>query len=388
MVKCRMRKFEQTIPLSLYIHLPWCVKKCPYCDFNSHVAPLDLPQELYINALIKDLDAQLPAIWGRKISSIFFGGGTPSLFHADMIEKLLQQIHARLNYGPEIEITLEANPGTVDAANFVGFRAAGINRLSIGLQSLQNDKLKILGRIHDRNAAIEAIEIAKMAGFKNFNVDLMHGLPHQTVEDALADLKDALQFNPTHLSWYQLTIEPNTLFHHQPPDLPDEDILASIFVEGKKLLTQHGFLNYEVSAFSQPNKRSFHNMNYWTFGDYIGIGAGAHSKLTHVATGEVSRHWIVKHPKTYLDPHSSHIAETKLLSDQDLIFEFMLNALRLNDGFSLDLFTERTGLNAETVFSSLSLAEERKLISLENQIVKPTELGQQFLNDLVSIFLK
>ncbi len=382
-----MQKFTTTIPLSLYIHLPWCVRKCPYCDFNSHQAPPSLPEELYVNALINDLEEHLPSIWGRRLHSIFFGGGTPSLFSESAIEKILQAVHARLNFGADTEITLEANPGTIDESRFLGLRLAGINRLSIGLQSLQDDKLKSLGRIHDRNHALRAIEIAQQVGFDNFNVDLMHGLPNQTVDDALSDLRDALAWKPTHLSWYQLTIEPNTYFHHQPPTLPSEEILANIQDQGHALLHEHGFTHYEVSAFCQPQRECLHNLNYWEFGDYLGIGAGAHSKITDIENQVISRHWQVKNPRDYLNPEKEFVAEKKILTTNDCKFEFMLNALRLIEGVPTHYFTERTGLSVNELEPALSEAKHKKLLINNDKKICATELGQRFLNDLVSLFL-
>jgi putative oxygen-independent coproporphyrinogen III oxidase len=382
-----MQKFETAIPLSLYIHLPWCVRKCPYCDFNSHEARGSLPEELYINALIQDLEENLPAIWGRRLSSIFFGGGTPSLFSAQGIERILTEVNTRLRFGPDIEITLEANPGTVDESRFKGFRLAGINRLSLGLQSLQDEKLKALGRIHNREHALRAIDIAQQVGFDNFNLDLMHGLPNQTIEDALSDLRDALAWQPTHLSWYQLTIEPNTLFHHQPPVLPPEDVLWEIQSQGKLLLAEHGYQQYEVSAYCQPQRECAHNINYWKFGDYLGIGAGAHSKLTNIDKQQITRHSQVKNPRDYLDPNKKFRAEARILTANESSFEFMMNALRLTHGVTVELFAERTGLSLTTMGPVLQQAKQKGLLVENSSLLCPTELGQRFLNDLVAMFL-
>ena len=386
-----MFNFTTPIPLSLYIHLPWCVRKCPYCDFNSHEAKQSIPEEIYVNALLKDLDEQLPRIWGRSLVSIFFGGGTPSLFSPQSIEKILQGVYSRLRYGPDIEITLEANPGTVDESRFRGFRQAGINRLSIGIQSLQDEKLQALGRIHNREYAIRAIESAINAGFNNFNLDLMHGLPNQSVEDALSDLKSAMAFQPPHLSWYQLTLEPNTLFHHQPPSLPQEDVLFEIQEQGKQFIAASGLKQYEVSAYSMPHQECKHNKNYWEFGDYLGIGAGAHSKLTDYEKQIITRHSQVKHPKDYLDPSKSFIATSQILSVDDCKFEFMLNALRLTDGIPVALFIERTGLPINTLEPILSKAVNKGLLHTvdiaEKALIHPTLLGQRFLNELVGMFL-
>jgi putative oxygen-independent coproporphyrinogen III oxidase len=377
---------QLSIPLSLYIHIPWCVRKCPYCDFNSHENKDNFKEELYVKALLLDLDEQLPKIQNRPLVSIFFGGGTPSLFSPESIANILQGVQQRLTFDNNIEITLEANPGTVDEARFKGFRDAGVNRLSLGLQSLQDEKLKALGRIHNREYALRAIQSAKNAGFKNFNLDIMHGLPNQSVEDAMQDLKDALQFNPPHFSWYQLTIEPNTFFHYQPPVLPVDDILFDIQEEGKKIIAEYGLKQYEVSAYAKEHQRCKHNVNYWEFGDYLGIGAGAHSKLTD-ASGTIHRHWQVKNPKDYLDPTKSFTASTSTLTQKDIIFEFMLNALRLNDGVSFELFTARTALHKDNLDSILSKAKSKKLLTDVADYLQPTPHGQRFLNDLTSMFL-
>lgn len=378
--------FVSPIPLALYIHLPWCIQKCPYCDFNSHAAKTSLPEELYIQALLTDFESYLPLIWGRRLVSIFFGGGTPSLFSAHAIEKILTGIHTRLPFASHLEITLEANPGTLDENKFQDFRKVGINRLSIGVQSLQNDKLKLLGRIHDRDYALRAIDTAKRVGFDNFNIDLMHGLPTQSVQDSLEDLRDALGFMPPHLSWYQLTIEPNTFFHHHPPELPVDEILWEIQEQGKNVLQTHGLQQYEVSAYSQPHHECEHNKNYWQFGDYVGIGAGAHSKITDMDKGIITHYVQVKHPKEYLITEK-RMASQRVLSEQDSIFEFMLNALRLTEGVSLNLFEMRTGLNREILKSMIQIAVEKKLLVMDGDRLRHTELGWKFLNDLVGVFL-
>lgn len=382
-----MQIFTETIPLSLYIHIPWCVRKCPYCDFNSHEAKQPISEESYIDALLKDLEEQLPSIWGRRLTSIFFGGGTPSLFSPTAIEKILLGVNARLPFSSDLEITLEANPGTVDESRFQGFRHAGINRLSLGIQSLQDDKLLKLGRIHNRDYALRAIDTAMKVGFDNINLDLMHGLPGQTLADALADLNDALHWQPPHLSWYQLTIEPNTLYHHRPPALPADETLWDIQEEGKKILTQSGLIQYEVSAYCKDNLRSNHNMNYWEFGDYLGIGAGAHSKITDFEKQIVNRHWQVKNPKDYLNPEKNVVACKKPVAPADLIFEFMLNALRLNAGVPFHLFTARTGLSPDIIRPILKTAIDKNLLVDSSIELKPTPLGHLFLNDLTSLFL-
>lgn len=389
-----MQKFTVPIPLSLYIHIPWCVRKCPYCDFNSHEARHKIPEDEYVNALLLDFEEHLPLIWGRRLVSIFFGGGTPSLFSPHAIERLLLGIHARLPFHSDIEITLEANPGTVDEAHFTGFRQAGINRLSLGIQSLQDEKLKALGRIHNREYALRAIQAAKKAGFNNFNLDLMHGLPGQSIADALSDLRDALQQEPSHFSWYQLTIEPNTFFHYKPPVLPEEEILWDIQEQGKKILLDQGFNQYEVSAYSLPERQCIHNRNYWEFGDYLGIGAGAHSKLTDREQQVIHRYQQIKNPKDYLaqfteNPTLKKVARIhKILSDQDIRFEFLLNALRLNEGVSIAIFLERTGLTIEKLEPILSQAKSKKLLYDDSDKLQPTPLGLRFLNDLVGMFLE
>jgi putative oxygen-independent coproporphyrinogen III oxidase len=382
-----MQKFNATIPLSLYIHLPWCVRKCPYCDFNSHAARDTLPEELYVAALLRDFEEQLPRIWGRRLCSIFFGGGTPSLFSEKSIAAILTGINTRLPFHADLEITLEANPGTIDEARFAGFRNAGVNRLSLGIQSLQNEKLKALGRIHDRDHALRAIDLALSAGFENFNLDFMHGLPQQNVADALTDLQEGLAYTPPHVSWYQLTIEPNTLFHHQPPQLPVEDVLYDIQDQGKIILANAGLQQYEVSAYCKPERECAHNLNYWEFGDYLGIGAGSHSKITCMDQQQISRHWQVKHPNDYLDPQKKFIAQHKILTEREVVFEFMLNALRLSKGVPFSLFLERTGMPLESLQPALKLAQTKKLLTNHPQELRATDLGQRFLNDLVALFL-
>ncbi len=382
-----MQKFTPTIPLSLYIHIPWCVRKCPYCDFNSHAAQNNVPEEAYVTALMKDLDEEMSQLSERRIVSIFFGGGTPSLFSPEAIATILQGVRDRLDLNPDVEITLEANPGTVDESRFVGFRQAGVNRLSIGVQSLQNEKLHALGRIHDRDYALRAIDAAKSTGFARFNLDFMHGLPQQSLEDAMADLQDALAFNPPHLSWYQLTIEPNTLFQHKPPTLPEDEILWEIQEQGKKLLEQHGLHQYEISAYARADEECIHNKNYWEFGDYLGIGAGAHSKITDIQNNSVTRRSKVKNPRDYLDPQKKFISTEQLVSEKDRCFEFMMNALRLTRGVPLNLFSERTGLSVNALEPILSFAKEKNLMMVDATRLATTEMGQRFLNDVVGLFL-
>lgn len=373
-------------PLSLYIHLPWCVRKCPYCDFNSHALRGQLPEENYINALLADSKEDLKFVSNRKLSSIFFGGGTPSLFSGNAIKHLLSEIKTLIPCDEDCEITLEANPGTVERQHFNEYYEAGVNRLSLGVQSFQNTQLKKLGRIHQREEALKAVDILKAAGFKNFNIDLMFGLPNQTVEESLTDLNTALACEPTHISWYQLTLEPNTLFHINPPELPDEETIWAIQEAGQALLAKHNYLQYEISAYAKAGKMCQHNLNYWKYGDYLGIGAGAHGKIT--TAENIVRLNKVKHPKDYLNPDKAFIAEQSLVKVEDRSFEFMLNALRLNQGLSFELFEQRTGLAIETLADTLALAQREGFITVDQGILYKTKLGQEFLNDLQALFLK
>lgn len=391
-----MPNFLAQLPLSLYVHIPWCVRKCPYCDFNSHAQNGALPENNYVSALIDELDGYLPLIADRKIISIFFGGGTPSLFSAQAIAKILQSVSARIEFSDDIEITLEANPGTVDSANYAGFREAGINRLSLGVQSLQKEKLRALGRIHDEVCAHRAIETAIAAGFDNYNIDLMFGLPNQSIADAMYDLQAALHYAPPHISWYQLTIEPNTFFAHCPPTLPQDETAWEMQVAGVALLRNAKIEQYEVSAYARGDQFCRHNQNYWQFGDYLGIGAGAHSKLTNIANGEVTRFSQVRHPKDYLQTEKRSMVmlnkSKRVLSDEDLIFEFMLNALRLTQGFSLDLFSSRTGLAKERIRHHLEKAKARGFLQnaaskMSQEFIHTTDLGKRFLNNLMMLFL-
>lgn len=376
----------QLPPLSLYIHIPWCVRKCPYCDFNSHTASPVLPEAEYIDALLADLDLDLPHVHGRELSSIFFGGGTPSLFSADALGRLLKGVEQRIRFAHDIEITLEANPGTFEQAKFSAYRGLGINRLSIGIQSFQEAKLKALGRIHNGDEAIRAADMARQAGFDNFNMDLMHGLPDQSPSDALGDLQQAIDLKPTHLSWYQLTLEPNTVFWNQPPTLPEDDILWDIQEAGQLLLAQNGYSQYEVSAYAQPGRPARHNLNYWSFGDFIGIGAGAHGKLSH-PDGRIVRTWKTRLPKDYLNPAKPFKAGEKLLSVEELPFEFLMNALRLTNGVDAALFRERTGLSLDSLTSARQQAEQRGLLQADPTRLVATPQGQLFLNDLLQYFL-
>ena len=383
-------EFREALPLSLYVHIPWCVQKCPYCDFNSHQVRDGLPEAEYIAALISDLETALPLVWGRKIVSIFFGGGTPSLLSGEGLDTLLTALRTRLPVLPDAEITLEANPGTVEAGKFAAFRAAGINRLSLGIQSFSPDHLKALGRIHDDIDACRAIEIAARH-FDNFNLDLMYGLPGQNIAQAMDDVERALTFAPTHLSCYQLTIEPNTAFAFSPPELPESDLCADMQEAIEARLATAGFTHYETSAFARPDRQCRHNLNYWTFGDYLGIGAGAHGKLTlhDGKKWEVRRQMRWKQPKQYL----AKVAEARPVQDEftvpasDLPFEFMMNALRLNQGFEDRLFEERTAQPLIAIATTLAQAEQEGLIARAAGRIAPTRRGQRFLNRLLEMFL-
>lgn len=371
-------------PLSLYIHFPWCVRKCPYCDFNSHTLRQDLPEALYIQALQTELKGYLPSLEYRPFISVFMGGGTPSLFSGEAIQTLMDTLQDVL--APHCEVTLEANPGTVEQQRFQQYHEAGVNRLSIGVQSFQAVFLQGLGRIHNGDEACRAIETAQQVGFNNINIDLMHGLPEQRWKQAENDLTTALAFHPTHLSWYQLTLEPNTAFYHAPPTLPDESTLHEIQTQGHELLTHHGFQHYEVSAYSTPQQHCIHNENYWTFGDYLGIGAGAHSKITH-SNGHIERFWNVKHPKQYLAKDTPTVGEKKILTSKEIPFEFMLNALRLQRPIAYDLFVERTGLSMDTVKGILHQLEQEQCLTQNEKTFALTALGHRFLDDVVGRFL-
>ncbi|GAB4187142.1 MAG: radical SAM family heme chaperone HemW [Wenzhouxiangellaceae bacterium] len=377
------------LPLGLYIHLPWCVRKCPYCDFNSHARRDAVPEDDYVTALTADLEAILPQVWGRPVASVYFGGGTPSLFSADAIGRIVAMARARLMLAPDCEITLEANPGTVEHDRFEGYRAAGVNRISLGVQSFDNDMLQRLGRIHDGSQAQAAIAAVRQAGFDNFNIDLMHGLPGQAPAQALADVRQALEFAPPHLSHYQLTIEPNTAFAASPPVLPDDDALSDIQDEAHELLATTGYDNYEVSAWAQPGRQARHNLNYWLFGDYLGIGAGAHGKITDLATGAITRYARKRHPQAYLRAvaDGEWNADVSQPSTDDLRFEYFFNGLRLRRGVSLAALKERTGLNLSQVEPALAEAEQRGLLERADDHVRATDLGWRFMNDLQALFL-
>jgi oxygen-independent coproporphyrinogen-3 oxidase len=393
-----MPPLSQPPPLSLYIHIPWCVRKCPYCDFNSHALKTQtsktglstpLPEKEYLNALAADLQQDLQQVRGRTIESIFIGGGTPSLFSPEAIDQLLTTLHDLLPFSNNTEITLEANPGTVEQGKFAEFHAAGINRLSIGIQSFSNEMLQALGRIHDRRQAIHAAEQAHAAGFDNINLDLMFALPEQTTDMALADLRIAMDLEPTHLSWYQLTIEPNTLFHHSPPSLPGEETQWKIQQQGQELLGQRGYGQYEISAYAQAGQQCRHNLNYWRFGDYLGIGAGAHGKITHAKEPQVLRSWKQRQPQEYMEnAHSDQrLAGISRLDLKDLKAEFMMNALRLTQGFQDLLFETHTGLSYSELQKEIQIAQQKGLLDCSNGLIQPTPLGMRFLNDLIGLFI-
>jgi oxygen-independent coproporphyrinogen-3 oxidase len=377
-------------PQSLYVHIPWCIRKCPYCDFNSHELQDTLPENAYVDALLLDLDLALNGVLETSpLVSIFIGGGTPSLFRPESLEKLLDGIRARIDCEKDMEVTLEANPGTLEQGKFTEFRAAGINRLSIGVQSFDDASLQALGRIHDRRQAIRAIEAAHDAGFEVFNLDLMFGLPGQNLPGALADLQHAIDLEPGHISWYQLTLEPNTHFYQFPPRVPDEGILWDMTVRGQEKLAEYGFMQYEVSAYTRE-KRCRHNLNYWLFGDYIGIGAGAHGKRTDPSSHKVTRERRCRHPREYLNKtlQGPGCVQAESIGEQDLPLEFMMNALRLNQGFDLALFEARTGLPADILGPGLHKATETDLVEVDGDHVQPTATGRRYLNNLVEYFLE
>ncbi len=379
-----MFNFTTLPPLALYVHIPWCVRKCPYCDFNSHAAPSKIPERDYVDALLADLDQELPSVWGRVVRSIFIGGGTPSLFSAEAIDRLLVGIRARLSCKPDLEITLEANPGTIEHGRFGEFRAAGINRLSIGVQSFDDAMLDKIGRIHGRREAIRAVELAHRADFSSFNLDLMFGLPEQTPKQALTDLATAMDLEPAHLSWYQLTLEPNTYFHRHPPEPPDDDALWDMQQLGQASCAERGYTQYEVSAYAQPGMQCRHNLNYWQYGDYLGIGAGAHQKITDAAAQCIRRRWKVKHPRDYLaGAHDeTRVGGGSMPTTADAVFEFLLNALRLNAGFDTALFEQSTGLAFELLRPALERAQSRGFLEYDEPW-RCTQQGQRFLNDLL-----
>lgn len=382
-------------PLSLYVHIPWCVRKCPYCDFNSHSPRGAIPEAAYVAALLRDLDLELasrgPAV--QPLVSIFIGGGTPSLFSGAAMSRLLTGIRQRLPLTAAAEISLEANPGTADSANFAQYQEAGINRLSLGVQSLNDDTLQALGRIHGPGEARQAVRLARQAGFDNLNLDLMYGLPQQDLGQARDDLREALDLAPEHLSYYQLTLEPHTPFHATPPPLPDEDLTAEMQLQGQELLVSQGFTSYEVAAHARPGRQCQHNLNYWTFGDYLGIGAGAHGKLTDPITGRIQRRAKPRQPSAYLTavatagPQGPPPGTAWSLREDEVVLEFVMNSLRLTAGFPLQLFALRTGRAPGALAAPLTAAQRAGLLTVKDDWVRPTELGGRFLNDLVALFM-
>lgn len=374
-------------PLSLYIHFPWCVRKCPYCDFNSHEVRAGIPENEYVAALISDLEQSLPRIWGRRIVSVFIGGGTPSLMSPEALDQLLVAVRARLPLLPEAEITLEANPGTVDESHFAGYRAAGVNRISIGVQSFNHRHLEALGRIHDERDAQRAVEAA-LKHFDNVNLDLMYALPGQSVEEAHEDIRTAASFGTTHLSAYHLTIEPNTLFWHERPSVPEDDEAAKMQDKVEETLAYHGYGHYEISAFARPGWQCRHNSNYWLFGDYLGIGAGAHGKVSF--PDRIVREARPRHPSAYMEAvaRGAPVQESSDVAHEALPFEFMMNALRLTEGFPMRLFPQRTGLPLAVIQTELDRAEARGLLRVGPDHIRTTERGRRFLNDLLQLFLR
>lgn len=381
--------FVAAPPLGLYVHIPWCVRKCPYCDFNSHEVRGDIPESAYVDTLITDLEQDLPEVWGRPVETVFIGGGTPSLFAPETIDQLLSDLRARLPLTPGAEITMEANPGAVDHVRFAEFRDAGINRISLGVQSLDDRLLERIGRVHDAAAARSACEGIRAAGFDQWNIDLMYGLPGQTVAQALSDLAAALSLGSPHLSHYQLTIEPNTAFYHRPPALPDDDAQWDMQLRCQALLAVHGLEQYEISAFAIPGHQCRHNLNYWRFGDYLGIGAGAHAKITSVQEQRIRRYSKTRNPRDYIEraAGTDRIAEERRLSTAETGLEFMMNALRLNDGFSPRLFAEHSGLPLSLFEAPLARAAGLGLLERTHDRVQATEQGRRYLNDLLALFL-
>ncbi len=377
-------RLEVLPPLALYVHIPWCVRKCPYCDFNSHERAGELPEREYVGKLINDLEDLLPAVWGRRIVSVFIGGGTPSLFSPESIETLLSGVRARLQLEPGAEITLEANPGTVEAARFAGFRQAGVNRISVGVQSFDDRMLAALGRIHGADEARRAVAAA-LHSFDNVNLDLMYGLPGQTLATARSDIEEAVRLGVPHASAYQLTIEPNTVFWSKPPQLPQHDESADMQLAVEDVLCAAGYGHYETSAFARSGHRCRHNLNYWEFGDYVGIGAGAHGKMSF--PDRITRHSRIKQPKEYLLSKNS-LVEDREVPAKEIPFEFMLNALRLVEGFPIALFAERTGLPLAVVEAKLAKAENQGLIERGWKRIRPSARGRLFLNELLQIFLE
>ena len=375
-------------PLSLYIHFPWCVKKCPYCDFNSHKLKGQLDEEKYIDTLIKDLELDVPLVWGRTVHSIFMGGGTPSLFKADSIERLLNAVRALLNCKPDMEITMEVNPGTGEYDNFVGYKKAGVNRLSIGVQSLKDENLKALGRIHSTRQAINVYKKAREAGFDNINLDMMFALPNQSIEEAREDLQKLIDLKPNHISYYQLTIEANTLFAVKTPcNLPDDEKLETMYIQGNKILESNGYKQYEVSAYAKNNQKCQHNINYWNFGDYLGIGAGAHAKISFGASNEIKRFVKSKHPKIYQECGSGYIQDSQVLDESTLMFEFMLNAVRLKQPIYLSDFSIKTGVDASLLLKKITYALQMNWIVKNKEHIELTDKGYLISDEIIKLLL-
>jgi oxygen-independent coproporphyrinogen-3 oxidase len=382
-----MRSSElQLPPLSLYVHIPWCIKKCPYCDFNSHTSKTEIPEKEYLISLIDDLNKSLNFVQSRKLSSIFFGGGTPSLFSARAIGEIISAADSQIGFDKNIEITLEVNPGTFEQKKFSDYKINGINRLSIGIQSFDDNKLLDLGRIHSSEQAISAVEKAKLVGFDNINLDLMYGLPKQAPTQAMNDLRLAIELAPKHISWYQLTIEPNTEFFNKPPLLANDVQIELMQDEGKKLLANAGYEQYEISAYCKVNKKSLHNMNYWKFGDYIGIGAGAHGKVTLAEEKRIVRTQKTRSPKDYLDSEKSYTSSFKEIDHKDLPLEFMMNILRINRGVPREVFKNRTGLSYAIIEPSLVKLKRRLLIEDLDEVICSTHKGRLFLNSVLEYF--
>jgi oxygen-independent coproporphyrinogen-3 oxidase len=376
------------LPLGIYVHLPWCVRKCPYCDFNSHALKEQLPERAYLDSLLADLEFEAKRLRGRTARSIFFGGGTPSLFSPDGIGRIISAVVETGLLAADAEISMEANPGTIERGQFAEYKAVGVNRFSLGAQTFDPGQLERIGRIHSDKEIWSSIDELAAAGIENFNLDLMYALPGQSVEQALQDIRFAVEANPAHISHYQLTIEPKTPFHHKPPPLPGDDEAWKMQTEGQQFLSEAGFRHYEISAYARPDRECRHNLNYWTYGDYIGIGAGAHGKLTDGATGRISRHFKSKNPQRYIESNGESRRSEEQLTDGDIIFEFMLNNLRLRDGFAESDFEARTGLPFNRVLPSVRDAVRHRLIEQDGQRRwRATSLGYRFLNDLQACFL-
>jgi putative oxygen-independent coproporphyrinogen III oxidase len=377
----------QLPPLALYIHIPWCIQKCPYCDFNSHAVKQGIPEQEYIAHLLADLDQDLALVHGRSLSSIFIGGGTPSVFSAEGIAQILQGVKQRISCVADMEVTMEANPGTVEAERFSGYVTAGVSRFSIGVQSFQSAQLKALGRIHDCDEAIAAAKLAQQLPLKSFNLDLMHGLPQQDVAGALADLQQAIELLPPHLSWYQLTIEPNTAFASRPPLLPPDDTLWDIQQQGLALLQQHGYQQYEISAYAKVGQQCQHNLNYWRYGDYLGIGCGAHGKITLPSRNSILRTVKIKHPKGYMDISRGYMDSREQVAAEDRPFEFFMNRFRLLEPCPISEFTAYTGLPVDSITDAIAQAQHRQLLSVTASHWQITDKGARYLNDLLTLFI-